>query len=91
MEVNANAAPDKRSYKVDFGLFASLAPTHQPRVSLKATIEQLRDLLSASGFADKDFRQSRFMRLNMLSHLVSTGRFNANLDWQRRGQHSAVV
>src|SRR6185369_3051614 len=27
---NPNAVPDKRSYRVDFGLFRMLAPHHQP-------------------------------------------------------------
>jgi nucleoside-diphosphate-sugar epimerase len=91
VEINRNAAPDKRSYKVDFGLFGSLAPDHQPQVTLEAAIAELAELLKATGFADKDFRQSRYMRLNMLTQLVSAGRLNANLDWQSRASQSPVL
>lgn len=91
VDINRNAAPDKRSYKVDFKLFTSLAPNHQPEVSLDAAITELKDLLIGTGFRDKDFRQSRYMRLNMLSELTSLGRLSANLDWEPRPQYSAVV
>jgi nucleoside-diphosphate-sugar epimerase len=91
VEINRNAAPDKRSYKVDFGLFGSLAPDHQPQVTLEAAIAELAELLKATGFADRDFRQSRYMRLNMLTQLVSAGRLNANLDWQSRASQSPVL
>lgn len=90
VEINANAAPDKRSYKVDFSTFASLAPQHQPQVTLAAAIGELQELLQRTGFADTDFRQSRYMRLNMLSQLVASGRLSANLEWLPRVQLAAV-
>ncbi len=34
VSVNTSAAEDRRSYRVDFGLFRSLAPNHQPAVCL---------------------------------------------------------
>jgi nucleoside-diphosphate-sugar epimerase len=91
VDINRNAAPDKRSYKVDFSLFASLAPHHQPRVSLEQAIAELEESLTAAGFADADFRKSRYMRLNMLTQLVSAGRLNANLEWQPRALQLAAV
>ena len=84
VEINKNAAPDKRSYKVDFSLFASLAPKHQPRVTLRAAIEELKTLLESSGFSDGNFRQSRYMRLNMLSHLTGSGMLDEHLRWTRQ-------
>jgi nucleoside-diphosphate-sugar epimerase len=84
VDINTNAAPDKRSYKVDFSLFASLAPNHQPRVSLPAAIAELKTLLESSGFSDAAFRQSRYMRLNMLAHLTGTGLLDDELRWARQ-------
>lgn len=91
VEINQNAAPDKRSYKVDFGLFTLLAPDHQPVVTLGAAIAELKSLLTESGFADANFRASRYMRLNMLSQLVAAGRLSSNLEWKPRAQQFAVV
>ena len=81
VEINKNAAPDKRSYRVDFSLFASLAPNHQPQISLDQAISELKSLLESTRFSDANFRQSRYMRLNMLSQLIAGGRLDANLDW----------
>jgi nucleoside-diphosphate-sugar epimerase len=90
VEINTNAAPDRRSYKVDFSRFASLAPEHQPSVTLASAIGRLQELLRATDFADSNFRQSRYMRLNMLSHLIASGRLSSNLEWRPRVQLAAV-
>jgi nucleoside-diphosphate-sugar epimerase len=42
VKINQNAPPDKRSYQVDFSLFKSLAPNHQPQVSLKQSINEIK-------------------------------------------------
>ena len=81
VEINKNAAPDKRSYRVEFSLFTSLAPKHQPRVTLDQAIAELKALLESTRFSDANFRQSRYMRLNMLSQLIAGGRLDSNLDW----------
>ena len=81
VQINKNAAPDKRSYRVDFSLFTSLAPDHQPQVTLGQAIAKLKRLLESANFSDTNFRQSRYMRLNMLSQLIEGGRLDSNLDW----------
>jgi len=81
VQVNINAAPDNRSYKVDFAKFRDLAPNHQPIISLAQTVQGLRDGLTAMGFADKNFHNSDFMRLNVLKKHMSTNRLTQNLNW----------
>ena len=63
VDINKNAAPDKRSYRVDFSLFESLAPAHKPQVTLEQAIAELKALLESTKFSDPNFRQSRYMRL----------------------------
>jgi nucleoside-diphosphate-sugar epimerase len=79
VSVNAAALPDKRSYRVDFGLFRSLAPHHQPRATLAATVGGVRDGLAAIGFADRQFRDGRLIRLKMLEALREAGTLDASL------------
>jgi nucleoside-diphosphate-sugar epimerase len=79
--INKNAEPDKRSYRVDFSLFKKLAPDHQPAVDLRSTIEELRDGLQHMGFEDANFRNSRFMRLKVLTHLRETNLLSEKLEW----------
>ena len=82
--INANAQPDKRSYRVDFGLFRKLAPGYQPLGDLNATIADLRTGLESMGFNDPDFRNSKFMRLKVLTDLQNRHLLNDRLEWSRR-------
>jgi nucleoside-diphosphate-sugar epimerase len=81
VSINTNAPPDKRSYRVDFGLFRSLAPAHIPQVSLDQSITRLREGLVGMGFADTDFRNSPYMRLKTLERHMAAGRLAADLRW----------
>lgn len=84
VSINTNAPPDKRSYRVDFALFRSLAPDSIPQVTLDQSIERLRDGLTAIGFKDKDFRSSPYMRLKTLERHMAAGRLGPDLRWRFR-------
>lgn len=79
--VNPDAAPDKRSYKVNFDLYKKLAPNHQPRYDLYATIQGLYDSISGMRLTDPNFRESKFIRLQVLAGLQKEGYLNENLKW----------
>ncbi len=79
--INMDAAPDKRSYRVNFDLFESLAPDHQPQVTLKDAVKELQEHLMQMNFADADFRASHFIRLKILTHLQETDQLNDQLEW----------
>jgi nucleoside-diphosphate-sugar epimerase len=84
LSINTDAPPDKRSYRVDFGLFKTLAPEHQPQISLEAAIDGLRTRLTEMGFTDQAFRQSHLVRLRVLESLQAGGQLDAALHWIRR-------
>lgn len=79
--VNKNAQPDKRSYKVSFDKFKQLAPGFMPEVDLITAVTELRDGLSAIGFSDENFRESRLIRLNILKQLQQAGLLTQDLEW----------
>lgn len=79
--LNEDAVPDKRSYKVDFGLYKNMAPHHQPQFDLQETILDLSGALSAMNFKNDNFRSSYFMRLAVLSSLQRNNFINDNLEW----------
>jgi nucleoside-diphosphate-sugar epimerase len=83
VSINTAAQPDKRSYRVDFSRFRSLAPDHQPQVTLQDSIMRLHEGLMAIGFSDRDFRNSQQIRLKVLEDHIASGRLSPNLDWQR--------
>lgn len=81
VEINLEAPPDKRSYRVDFSYFKKLAPKHQPQVDLKTAVMELRDGLAAMRFSNGDFRDSEFMRIKVLTGHRDAGRLTQDLRW----------
>ncbi|WP_394752417.1 NAD-dependent epimerase/dehydratase family protein [Crenothrix sp.] len=81
ISINKDAQPDNRSYRVNFDLFKVLAPFHQPKVSLTESIKELYDGLISVGFKDGEFRNSQYMRLNILAELQEKALVNDKLQW----------
>jgi nucleoside-diphosphate-sugar epimerase len=81
VSVNTDAPADKRSYQVDFNLYEILAPAHQPQCDLVTTINDLKEVLESMKFTDRDFRDSKFMRLKVLTALQSSNQLNDDLRW----------
>ena len=82
--ISTDAPKDARSYRVDFSLFKSLAPDHLPLQTLDSAIARIAERLHASGFADREFRQSTLMRLHMLENHLASGRLEPDLTWRSR-------
>jgi nucleoside-diphosphate-sugar epimerase len=81
VSINREAPPDKRSYQVDFSLFAELAPDHLPAVSLSKSVANLAEGLRGMGFSDGEFRASPLMRLRTLKNHIANGRLSLDLRW----------
>ncbi|WP_407865298.1 NAD-dependent epimerase/dehydratase family protein [Phyllobacterium phragmitis] len=90
IDINRHAQPDKRSYRVNFALYRSLAPDHQPQVFLKEAIEDIRDGLKSIGFADPNYRASNFIRFNVLGTALEEGRLRPDLRWADLGSVQPV-
>ena len=82
VDINTKAEPDKRSYRVNFDLFKNLAGKEFiPLKNLDETIIDLKAGLNKIGFNQKDFRNSNFMRLNVLQGLIASNRIDKQLYW----------
>jgi len=81
VSINTSAPADSRSYKVDFGLYRSLAPDHQPVVSLDQSIQNLISGLQKMKFNDAEFRSSNLMRLRVLQDHIDHRRLSNALQW----------
>lgn len=77
----SDASPDKRSYKVDFSLFKSLAADFQPIQKIDGTIKEIADGISDSDFRNPNFRDSYLSRLSTLKYLTNKNLINSNLEW----------
>lgn len=81
VSINPNSQPDKRSYRVNFDLYKKLAPDHQPIFDLKTTVREIADGLTNMKFDDRDFRNSKYIRLRILNDLQEKNILNGNLEW----------
>ena len=81
VNINTEAPPDRRSYRVDFSLFNKLAGDYAPKVTLAQSIEALREGLTGMSFSDTDFRNSYNVRLKMLEAHIAAGRLSNDLRW----------
>jgi len=79
--INKSAAPDKRSYRVNFDLFSSYANGACPASDIKSTIVEMKAGLKNLNFHDKNFRGSNLMRLNVLDNLLEKKRLDQQLVW----------
>jgi nucleoside-diphosphate-sugar epimerase len=83
VQVPSTPPPDRRTYRVSFALFRSLAPAaYQPQVSLDQAITDLRDGLQRLQFDDAAFRQGRLARLPELRRLQEQGLLSTDLEWR---------
>lgn len=81
VEINRDAAPDKRSYRVNFSRFRELAPNHQPCWTLEKTVADLKSGMEAIQFNDSEFRNGMYMRLKVLNRLREDGWLDNDLRW----------
>jgi nucleoside-diphosphate-sugar epimerase len=81
VSINKDAQPDKRSYRVSFKLFKTLAPDDQPQLDLKTTIYELKEGLEKMQYDGQNFRNSKYMRLKVLTDLRNNGLLNETLEW----------
>lgn len=81
VSINKEAPPDKRSYRVDFGLFRKLAPDHQPIMDLAASIDALKAGMNSGKVLDPNFRTSDAFRLFTLERHIESGRLSADIRW----------
>lgn len=81
LSINKDAPADKRSYRVNFDLFQSLAPNHQPIFTLEKSIKDLENGLRLMHFSDSNFRNSKLIRLTVLNELQENNLLNDSLEW----------
>lgn len=73
VSINTKASADRRSYRVGFERFRTLAPDHQPQMTLDGAIRELSEGLQSLRHAENGNGMSHLSRLNVLSHLDDHG------------------
>ena len=81
VNVNENAAPDKRSYKVDFSKFTSLAIDFLPIKTLSDTVMEMQKEIQQNIHLKTDLELNHLIRLKVLSDLIKIGKLKDDLTW----------
>jgi nucleoside-diphosphate-sugar epimerase len=81
ISINADAPPDKRSYRVNFSKYSEIAPDHQPLMDVNQAVLELKAGLESMNFSDGNFRESNYMRLKMLELHIQNGDLSTDLKW----------
>lgn len=77
------AQPDKRSCKVDFALFAEIAPQFTPLLGLEEMVRETISVVSAIDNVSENFvNDPNFNRHAQLQELVSSGKLDESLRWK---------
>lgn len=84
VDINHDAPPDKRSYRVDFSYLSRIAKNYVPQISLAHSITSLIDGITECNLAQIPVFSARLTRLNTLSDLIATGKLGPELYWSTK-------
>jgi nucleoside-diphosphate-sugar epimerase len=82
VDINQNAMPDRRSYKVDFSLFQSLINNAYSNKPIDVTIAELKASISNLAASKIEEMNIRYKRLATIEDHVKTQRLNEDLYWK---------
>jgi hypothetical protein len=72
-------------------LFKQLAPQHQPISDLQSTILELKDGLERARFNDDAYRDSQYIRLNVINNFRWAQLLTKNLEWSHAPTMTAAI
>ena len=79
--ISSDAQPDKRSYRVSYDKYYSLAKNYLPKDGMKLITNKLIKLFSENNFLDPNFRNTDMIRLKHLNRLIKSKKINKDLFW----------
>jgi nucleoside-diphosphate-sugar epimerase len=79
----ADAGPDKRDYRVDFGKINRLLPAFQPAWTVLDGIRELARDMSERALTLEDFEGPKFVRLMRVQELINSGHLDDDLRLRR--------
>ncbi len=79
IELDANAGPDNRSYRVNFDKIARTLPAFKPQWDARRGAEQLYEAYLRSGITLEEFEGPRYLRIAHIRKLLADGVLNDEL------------
>ncbi len=75
------AGPDLRCYQVDCSKIETLIKEYQPKWTVRAGVEELRDAYMRERTTREDFLGPKWLRIGTIKQLQSQNRLDANMRW----------
>jgi nucleoside-diphosphate-sugar epimerase len=82
VEYAPDGAPDKRSYRVDFGKVQRVLPQFQPQWDARKGAQELLETYQKVGLILEDFEGARFKRIAQIQELMASGQLDESLHWR---------
>jgi hypothetical protein len=83
VEYAADAGPDHRSYRVDFGKLGRTFPHLRPQWNAAFGAKDLYSALQEAHVTLAEFQGRKYIRLAQIKHLLDRGRLDGTLRWAR--------
>lgn len=83
VEYAPGGEPDKRSYQVDFSKIERMLPEFKPQWNARLGAKQLYETYQKVGLRLEDFEGPRYKRIDQIKQLLSSGRLDKTLRWNK--------
>jgi len=81
IEIEPDAGPDPRCYRVDFSKIEKRLPGYRPRWTVRAGVEELERAYRQHGLRTQDLEGSRYLRIRRIQEALAAGRLSPDLRW----------
>ena len=86
-----DASPDARNYRVNCDKIQSVLPGFRPQWTARKGAQELYDAYRAAGLAERDLKDGRYFRINMIQRLLKSGHLDSSLHWSVTAPPGAKV
>jgi hypothetical protein len=83
IELAADAAADRRNYRVSCDRLAREVPAWRPRWTVAAGAREVYQAIRDTGLSSQDFEGPRYNRIAYIRQLLAEGRIDAALRWRQ--------
>jgi len=91
IEFAADAGPDLRCYRADFGKINQMIPGFKPQWNARKGAQQLYEAYKEIGLKVEDFEGPRFKRIDQIKTLMSEQLLGRDLRWIKKNQASVAA
>ena len=90
VEYAPDGGPDKRCYRINCDKVRRILPGFRPQWNARRGAKELYDAYRAAGLTFADIECGRYTRISHIQRLITAGRVNRSLRWNKQPAETAV-